>query len=79
MTLTGPPTPGQTEPGSDDNKEILCTRQTFWIDGPSPLDCLVSYLGNSLGESYPFAMKQSVYSTAPADWAKNSWYAAKID
>ena len=33
-------------------------------------DCLVSYSGHSLGESYPCAEKQSVYSTAPADWAK---------
>ena len=32
---------------------------------------LVSYPGHSLGgDSYPSAEKQSVYSTAPADWAK---------
>ena len=30
---------------------------------------LVSYSGNSLGESYPSAEIQSVYSIAPADWA----------
>ena len=30
---------------------------------------LVSYPGLSLGESYPSVEKQSVYSTAPADWA----------
>ena len=36
----------------------------------STSDCLVSYLGHSLvGGSYPSAEKQSVYSTAPADWA----------
>ena len=27
--------------------------------------------GHSLGESYPSAEKQSVYSTAPADWNRN--------
>ena len=33
-------------------------------------DCLVSYTGHLLGESYSFAGMQSVYSTVPADWAK---------
>ena len=37
----------------------------------SPSDCFVSYLGHSLGGSYPSAEKQSVYSTAPANWAIN--------
>ena len=35
-----------------------------------PSDCRVSYAGHSLGQSYPCAKMQSVYSTAPADWAK---------
>ena len=30
----------------------------------------VIYLGHSLEDSYPSAEKQSVYSTAPAEWAK---------
>ena len=34
-----------------------------------PLDCLVSYLGHSLGESYSSSEMQSVYSTAQADGA----------
>ncbi len=35
-----------------------------------PSDCLVSYQGHSWGgESYLSAEVQSVYSTAPADWA----------
>ena len=34
------------------------------------IDCLVSYPGDSLEESYPSAEKQPVYSTVPADWAK---------
>ena len=42
------------------------------ITGTSASDFLASYLGYSLaGGSYPFAEVQSVYSTAPADWAKN--------
>ena len=32
--------------------------------------CLVLYSGNSLRWSYPFADGQSLYSTAPADWAR---------
>ena len=40
------------------------------ITGTLPLDCLVSYPGHSWsGGSYSSAEKQSVYSTAPADWA----------
>ena len=36
----------------------------------SQSDSLVSYSRLSLGESYLSAQKQSVYSTAPADWAR---------
>ena len=40
------------------------------IEGYSafPKDCLVSYLGYSLGESYLAAGMQSVYTTAPTEW-----------
>ena len=34
-------------------------------------DCLVLYPGHSLGESYPSAEMQSVYSAATAEWAIN--------
>ena len=42
------------------------------ITETSPSDCLVSYTGHSLGgeQSYPSAEVQSVYSTAPANWAR---------
>ena len=65
-TLSDATTPGQGGPESDDNKGVLCIPQTFSITGASPSDCLVSYTGHSLGESYPSAEKQSVYSTAPS-------------
>ena len=32
-------------------------------------DCLESYLGHSLGESYSSVEMQSLCSAAPADWA----------
>ena len=39
------------------------------ITGASPSECFLSYLGHSLGKSYPSAEMQSVYSTPTADWA----------
>ena len=61
---------GQSRPGSDGNEEVLRIPQSSSIAGTSPSDCLVSYLGHLLGGgSYLSAEKQSVYSTAPANWA----------
>ena len=68
-TLSGDTTPGQNGPGSDGDVEVLRIPQSSSITKASPSDCLVSYPDHSLGESYPFAEIQSVYSTAPADWA----------
>ena len=48
-------------------KGVLRIPQSPSITWTSLLDCLVSYPG---GGSYPSAEKQSVYYTAPADWAK---------
>ena len=74
-TLSGATTQGQSGPGSNGNKVVLSIAQS--IAEAAPLDCLVSYLGHSLEESYPSA----VYSAAPADWAKNKggdyWYREK--
>ena len=41
--------PGQTEPESNGNEGVLCIPQSPSITGKSPLDCLVSYAGHSLG------------------------------
>ena len=51
---------GQTRPGSDGNEWLLRFTGTILSD------CLVSYPGNSLEESYPSAAVKSVYST---NWA----------
>ena len=67
--LSGATTPNQSGPGSDDNNGVLCIPQSSSITGTSPSDCLVSYPGHSLGESYLSAERQSVYSPTPADWA----------
>ena len=64
-------TPGQSGPRSNDNEEILCIPRSSSIIEASPFDCLVSYLGQSLGEFYSSTDMQSVYSAAPANWAEN--------
>ena len=63
--LSGATTPGQGGPGSDGNEGVLRIPQSSSTAGTSPSDCS----GHSLGGSYPSAEKQSVYSTAPTDWA----------
>ncbi len=65
-TLSGTTILDQSRPGSDGNKEVLSILQSSSISGASPSNCLVLYPGHSLGESYPIAEMQSVYSTAPA-------------
>ena len=60
--ISGATTPSQSGPGSDGNKGVLRIPQSSSISGTSSSDCLVSYPGHS-------AEVQSVYSTAPADWA----------
>ena len=68
-TLSGANTPGQSGPGSNGNKGVLCIPQSSSIIGASPSDCLVSYAGHSLEVFYPSTEMQSVYSSAPVDWA----------
>ena len=60
-------------PGSYGNEGVLCILQSSRINGTSVLDCLVSYTGHSLVGRYPSAEKQSVYSSAPTDWATFLW------
>ena len=55
---------------SNGNEGVLRIPQSSSKTGTSPSDCLVSYPGHSWGGSYPSAEKQSMYSTAPADWAQ---------
>ena len=68
--LPGAATPSQSGPGSNGNEGVHSIPQRSCITGASPSDCLASYVGHSLGESYPSPEMQSVYSTAPANWAR---------
>ena len=52
-----------SEPGSDGNEGVLCIPQSSSITGTLPSDCLVSYLGHSLGVLTP------LHSTTLADMA----------
>ena len=63
-TLSGTTTPGQSGLGSDSNEGVLRITQSSSITEATPSDCLVSYTGHSLGESYPSAETQSVYFAA---------------
>ena len=65
-TITSATPPGQGEPVSKGNKGVVHIAQKT---GASPSDVFVSYLGHSLGGSYPSAKVHSVYSIAPANWA----------
>ena len=51
-TLSGATTPDQSGHGSDGNEGVLRVPQISCITEASPPDCLVSYPGHSLGESY---------------------------
>ena len=59
------PLRGQSELRSDVSKGVLCIPLRPGITEGSLSDCLVSYLGHSLGKSYYPVEMQSVYSTAP--------------
>ena len=59
-TLSGTTTPGQSWPGSDGNEEVLRIPQSSMLSAISR---------TFVGVGYPSAEMQSVYSTAPADWA----------
>ena len=50
----------QSGPGSDGYEVVLLISQYLSISKASPSDCLLSYPGYSLAESYPSAVMQSV-------------------
>ena len=56
--LSGTTILGKSSPGSDGNEGVLCILQISCITETSPSDCLVSYLGHSMGKSYPSAEMQ---------------------
>ena len=63
-------------PGSNGNDGAFCIFKSSSIIGASWSDFLISYHGQPFTGSYPSTETQSVYSTAPADWA-TIWTAFK--
>ena len=70
--LSGATTPDHNELFSDGIEEVLDIPQSSSITGASLSNCLASYPEHLWGGSYPTAKKQSVNSTAPADWGLGS-------
>ena len=69
-TLSGATNLGQSGPGKDSNEGLLCIPQSSSITGASSSDYLMSYQDTRWEvEFYSSAEKQSVFSTAPANWA----------
>ena len=66
--MSGATTLSQYGSGGDGNEGVLCIPQSSDITKASLSDCLGSKAGHSLGESYPSAEMQSVYSEASADF-----------
>ena len=77
-SLLGATTLGQRGAGSDGNEEVLHIPHSSNITRASPSDCFVSYPRHLLAESYSSAEMQSMYSTAPADWANRHLLNYKI-
>ena len=69
-TISGVTTPGQCEPGSNANEEVLHRPQSSNITEASTSDSFVLYLGHLLRKSYSFAEIPSVYSAALTDLTK---------
>ena len=67
-TLTGATIPGQSVPGNSGDEGVLHITQSSKA-GTSPSDSLMSYPGHLSERAYPSAEMQSVYSTAPFNWA----------
>ena len=65
--LSGTTTPSQSGLGSNGNKGALCIPQNSSITAATPSDCLVSYSGHSLEESYPSTEMQLVFTAGPAN------------
>ena len=51
--LSGAITLDRNEPGRDGNEKVFHIPRNFGINGASPSDCLMLYIGHSLRESHP--------------------------
>ena len=68
-TVSGATTWSRSGPGSDGSEGVLRISYNSDITGVLPSDCLISYPRPLSELSNPSSEMDSVYSTAPADWA----------
>ena len=64
--LSGATTSGQSEPGRDGNEGVLHIPQSSTITGTLTSDCLISYVGHSLGEDLPLCRDAVVVFYSPS-------------
>ena len=69
-TLSDTNTQSQRGPESDGNEAVLRIPQRSRITEGSQSDCLMAYQDTCWCRAYLSPEKQSVYSTAPVDWAR---------
>ena len=77
--LTNITTVSQSGPGSNGDEKVFYIPQSSKT-GASPsygLEFYPEHLLVGVGRSYPFAEMQSVYSTAPTNWAQLKWGGVK--
>ena len=67
--LSGATTPCLSGPGSDGNEGVPRIPKSSSITGTSPSNFLCHIEDTRFGVSYPSAEKQTVFSTAPPNWA----------
>ena len=71
-TLLGATTPGQSEPGSNSNKEVFCIPQSSNITGTLPSNCLVLYPEHLLEVGvWPHCRKAVDVFYSPSQLGKN--------
>ena len=71
--LSGATTAAQSRTGSDGHKGVLNIPLSSSITGASASDCLISYPEHLLGESYPPAEMNSVYSSTGPIYVVKFW------
>ena len=65
--LSGPTTPVQSGPGSNDTYGVLCIPQSSNIIGALISDCLMPYYRTLVRKFFSSGEKQSLYFTADLD------------
>ena len=63
--LSGATSPGQIDPGSDGNEDVLCISLSSSVTGASISDSLMSYTGHLLGGGLTCLQRSNRYILQP--------------